>query len=231
MRRIKITGKKVPVRINPLKNLIDLRVVFEDSASIVKIKIDKNNETDLTTAEKKKYSDYLDLIIRKFPDKLLSLTITGMEALIEEVNKNGWSKLPLDVIHLPNIKETKPFGNIIYEKMQYDDIRHLIMPAYIRLMGLKSCCYCNANYTITNKKGTGHYQLDHWKPKSLYSYLCISYFNLQPCCTSCNLHKSNDDTLEFLNLYKDRMGVHWMYSNLNSQWERSLTIFGLMIPL
>ena len=66
-------------------------------------------------------------------------------------------------------------------------------------MGIKSCVYCNAQYAVAAKKGetnrsTMHYSaytIDHCLPKSKYPYLATSYFNLYPCCSTCNKFKGN----------------------------------------
>ena len=52
---------------------------------------------------------------------------------------------------------------------------------------------------LTAERRWAMYQLDHFKPKSKYPYLCVSFFNLQPSCANCNQHKSTDEA-EF-NLY------------------------------
>lgn len=48
-----------------------------------------------------------------------------------------------------------------------------------------------------------YYDLDHWKPKAKYPYLCTSFFNLQPACPSCNRKKSDDVKKEFFQLWDD----------------------------
>ena len=86
--------------------------------------------------------------------------------------------------------------------LRYDDVRKKIVPIIYRKLELKTCVYCNANYTISDEKGEGYYDLDHWKPKSHYPFLCISFFNLQPSCPSCNKRKSDSD-LAFFGLWDD----------------------------
>lgn len=83
-------------------------------------------------------------------------------------------------------------------------------------LGIKTCVYCNAQFAITaetepaltpamiKKRGKrrgrkpqprpailrANYELDHNLPKSSYPYLCTNFYNLIPCCSSCNKHKS-----------------------------------------
>lgn len=198
----KLKGKDKNVIVNPLLRLNDLKGTLDDKNKIVKTKKD-SAEVSVSDDVRKMLSDYVAFIIEKYPKELLSLTPTGMRTLIKEFSDKDWETVPEMEILLPESK-FKKFGTIIYETMQYQLVRQYIMPEYIRKLGIKTCCYCNAEYTITDKSGVGYYQLDHWKPKSLYPYLCISFFNLQPSCAYCNNHKGSDDTLEFLNLYEDQ---------------------------
>lgn len=79
--------------------------------------------------------------------------------------------------------------------MRYGYVQRIIFPKYVRQIGIKTCVYCNAQYAITTKKHDSLYQLDHCFPKSKYPYFSANFFNLQPCCASCNIHKSD---IEFI---------------------------------
>lgn len=58
---------------------------------------------------------------------------------------------------------------------------------FTKTIDLKTCPYCNRNYTCTiNKQGSIKPEIDHLYPKSLYPYLACSYFNLIPSCPTCN---------------------------------------------
>lgn len=52
------------------------------------------------------------------------------------------------------------------------------------------CPYCNRQFTHTIKKVESkdgiRPQFDHFHPKSKYPYLALSFYNLIPCCGSCN---------------------------------------------
>ncbi len=72
----------------------------------------------------------------------------------------------------------------IFVDYGYDKINKL---DFIDSIGLKTCPYCNRNYTFTiNKNGSIKPEIDHLYPKSLYPYLACSYFNLIPSCPTCN---------------------------------------------
>lgn len=112
------------------------------------------------------------------------------------------------IVHCPMIIDghnRDSFATRLVKAMHYDDIRKAIVPPIYRKLELKSCVYCNANYTISDENGEGYYDLDHWKPKSFYPFLCISFFNLQPSCPSCNKRKSASD-IPFFGLWDDSGG-------------------------
>lgn len=114
-------------------------------------------------------------------------------------------------------KRCMPFFELIVEAMRYDKVQKDIMPKYIREVGIKTCVYCNAQFATTAslqdikyaKKGkytvktikVACYELDHNQPKSKYPYLCTNFYNLQPCCGSCNRRK-NDGDLDFSLYYE-----------------------------
>lgn len=55
------------------------------------------------------------------------------------------------------------------------------------------CPYCNRQYTFTvDKQKKSRPQFDHFLSKSLYPHLALSFYNLIPCCPTCNYIKSND---------------------------------------
>jgi len=74
--------------------------------------------------------------------------------------------------------------NRIFVDYGYNKINKL---EFIKTIDLKTCPYCNRNYTFTiNKQGSIKPEIDHLYPKSLYPYLACSYFNLIPSCPTCN---------------------------------------------
>lgn len=54
---------------------------------------------------------------------------------------------------------------------------------------LQVCLYCNRNY-INTLSDYNLYELDHFYPESEYPILAVSFYNIVPCCPSCNHHKS-----------------------------------------
>lgn len=89
----------------------------------------------------------------------------------------------------------------IVEALHYDEVQAKIFPKYAKMMGIRSCVYCNAQFAVSAKKGKtdrgkvfrSTYTLDHWQPKSKYPYMAVSFYNLYPCCSPCNQKKSYKD--------------------------------------
>lgn len=114
-------------------------------------------------------------------------------------------------------KQWQPLYEMIVDAMGYGKVQKEIFPEYIRRLDIKTCVYCNAQFATTAtiqsvktyKKGFSKiteeacscYELDHNKPKSEFPFLCTNFFNLQPCCSSCN-RKKNDRSLEYSLYYE-----------------------------
>lgn len=64
-------------------------------------------------------------------------------------------------------------------------------------LGAKTCYYCNRQSVVAvrdeDDKKIATPQLDHFLDKSSHPLLALSFFNLIPCCSNCNLKKSNAD--------------------------------------
>lgn len=188
----------------PLKRLKSLKKKFD--SGLVKEFVGKDgdgNDVFRIPIDINSFGEYVQEIINRYSGDLLTVKPSEMDGVIgafESILDNGELTRVLQV----GGKAKKPFWEILVSQMMYQEIRQWIFPEYIRRLELKSCVYCNANYTITDTDGIAYYDLDHWKPKSKYPFLCISFFNLQPCCHSCNMHKGDDDEHEYMGLYIDR---------------------------
>lgn len=87
-------------------------------------------------------------------------------------------------------------------------------------LDLKSCPYCNAQYTLAtkvrNSKGQLKllFEIDHFYPKSKYPYLSLSFYNLIPSCSSCNRSKSSKPSFLSNNFHpysNDSVGHHFEF--------------------
>lgn len=77
---------------------------------------------------------------------------------------------------------------------------------FVQALGLKTCPYCNRNYTfiVNDESGKLRPEIDHFYPKSIYPFLAMSFYNLIPSCPICNHTKSNTVTDDLENPYDTR---------------------------
>lgn len=148
----------------------------------------------------KDYADYIEAIRVN-----LSEILVLKPSAFEHYNATHFNMLTEDDLKSKGWKPnaTKPFYERIVEIMRYMDVRSKELIPYIEKLGIRTCVYCNSQYTVTvhvdDKNVKGGYQLDHFFPKSKYPFLCISFFNLQPSCGCCNNWKRERKSL--FNLY------------------------------
>ena len=62
----------------------------------------------------------------------------------------------------------------------------------LKNVGISVCPYCNRNYIFSNENVITC-QLDHFYNKDKYPILAVSFFNLIPCCPTCNRLKGTKD--------------------------------------
>lgn len=166
-------------------------------------KLHKNPKTRLnelvSTLRDENQKRYVQLILNKWDNLIVSepntfnTIISEFETIIPTVQ--------IEIIKIGNRK----LYDIIVEAMEYKYVQESIYPDFMKQLGIKTCIYCNAQFAFMSKYNHytfSNYQLDHWKPKSKYPYLCTTFFNLQPCCAYCNQMKLNKDSV--FNLYTDQ---------------------------
>ena len=162
--------------------------------------LDGMNRLKSTITLGQNYVDYVDAIIRNY-DEILTLHPKDFDAY-KETHFNMLSDKQL----------TTKSGNIcfydaIVKAMRYEEVRKTEIVKYIEKLGIKTCVYCNTQYASTIRhynQFIAGYEIDHYKPKSKYPFLCISFFNMQPSCASCNRWKSDEESK--FNLYTDEIG-------------------------
>lgn len=189
--------------VSPLKRLKSLKKKFDNGlVQEYAGKDEHGHDVYQIPADIDSFGRYVEQIIISYSDDLLTIKPSGMNRAIAHF-KSILSDKDLKRVFKVGKNAKKPFWEVLVSQMMYQEIRRWIFPEFIRRQELKSCVYCNANYTITGEDGIAYYDLDHWKPKSKYPFLCISFFNLQPSCHSCNIHKRDDDKHEYIGLYID----------------------------
>ena len=200
------------------------------------------------SSEFPQYAEYIQKIIDKY-GIINNLHPRDYDVLINEM-EGILAKEDLTVSVKIGKGKWMPFANHIVKSMDYEGVREIVFRHYIRneVVGIKSCVYCNAQFAITSvlepaitpddvkrMKGRGRrpnprpaqlgatYDLDHNKPKDKYPYLCTNFYNLQPCCSSCNRHK-NDIEIDFNVYYWDSEEPKPLYFELKP---RDLIRFGV----
>lgn len=139
-------------------------------------------------------------IITATPDKLEDIAISIADVPVERVSytrmgKQYWRK------------KTSNIWKDVVEALGYENLRADFYPLYFSRLGIKSCVYCNAQYTLSIEKKRGakvlaKYDVDHYRSKSKFPWQCICLFNLYPSCAPCNRAKSSK-SLDF-SLYSDK---------------------------
>lgn len=147
-----------------------------------------------------KHAEYVQDLIDNL-DTLVKLLPSEFDVWHSNLNKwkNAQSYKKAMTIKIRYKKSRKEFYKHIVDAMRYDRVQSHIMPKYVEEIGIRACVYCNAQYAVSTDTIKGrrfaHYELDHFKPKSQYPFLCVTFFNLQPSCANCNKHKSAEDAL------------------------------------
>ena len=138
----------------------------------------KKEIENLLIATVAQMQNYIEFFKRVFPSSL--------------IKKSELNKLLRDAIFE---KEYKNWGKRTKKYSAYK---------FVQTLDLKSCPYCNRNYTFTvvNTDGRMRPQIDHFYPKSEFPFLAMSFFNLIPSCPSCNHTKSDDFNKDLINPYE-----------------------------
>ena len=151
-------------------------------------------------------ADYVDVIINHL-DEILDKKPDGYgqihTTLFADYDVGGQKEV--DLSHPYKLKdasgaehEWRLYMHIV-NALQYDAVQEKIFPKYANSLGIRSCVYCNTQFAVSAKKGKtdrgkrfrSTYTLDHYKPKSDFPYLAVAFYNLYPCCSSCNQTKSS----------------------------------------
>lgn len=120
-------------------------------------------------------------LITSNPDQLLRI--------VQRFDNLGYNSL----IFNERQKKLTYFGSKLKGAFRYDDYRKTELVQLGKIMNVKSCLYCNSQYTLVvtqNHEEIAKFQFDHYFPKSKFPYLSLSLYNLIPVCASCNLSKS-----------------------------------------
>lgn len=188
--QLRISGIRKAAR----QNILDLIDKFGDGDRIEFFK--PRTDIVICTKSGKAVRDYLKLLYSRY-DSAKALHPCKFEHFIKLFEKIIERELINCKISVNGGSKKDSLSASIVDAMQYKKMRKDVYPVIARTMEVKTCVYCNANYTINDDNNKGYYDLDHWKPKALYPYLSTSFYNLQPSCAYCNRNKSDDDGAYF----------------------------------
>lgn len=93
--------------------------------------------------------------------------------------------------------DARNFSKNLLDAFCYKEFRQTLLLDLSKSLNIKVCPYCNSQYTLfiekkVNNQKLADFQFDHFFPKGKYPYLSISFFNLIPSCSICNLRKSSN---------------------------------------
>ncbi|PEI85911.1 MULTISPECIES: HNH endonuclease [Bacillus cereus group] len=130
----------------------------------------------------KKLHDYFFDAFGNIDEKKLKKLIIG--------NKSDLIGIINDIGEIP-LKKNDPF-----EKMYTNFTNRVWSKLLLENLNVRVCPYCNRQYTFTLANAGIRPQFDHFFPKSLFSYLSVSLYNLIPSCSICNSKKHALNTYE-----------------------------------
>jgi len=179
------------------------QVIFDRHSEEIKNSL----ETKITNKLKTKLWQYEKKCLNYIKMNLKDILKADDKQLIEYIEhfKNNFPK----AIGNPNTKEKnwkrlyKILRKDIFEK-EYDSWSQRTKYgaySFVEGLGLKTCPYCNRNYTfiVNNDNGKLRPEIDHFYPKSIYPFLAMSFYNLIPSCPTCNHTKKARDS------YKEKL--------------------------
>ncbi|QKF83069.1 hypothetical protein [Halarcobacter ebronensis] len=157
----------------------DLKQIDKECLSYI-----KDNLKDILEANNSKMKEYIKYFEKNFPNSIGK----------KDTKKEDWKRI------------YKILRNDIFGK-EYDNwTKRTTYGAYkfVQDLNLKSCPYCNRNYTfvIDEENGKLRPEIDHFYPKSIYPFLAMSFYNLIPSCSICNHTKKEKIDLDLINPYE-----------------------------
>ena len=220
-----VEGKKAKGKSSIRKKMRPDAIEAANAEQSLKDKQEKFKSVHHKGSEYLRVSEYVEKIVEKY-DNLNNMLPSKFDECISNINSALKDVAVDDIwVKFKGNKDKQPLYEVIVDVMGYNKVRARLMPNYVKKLEIRSCVYCNAQYAMTTliedvhekiktgKRGRpkeariiplmgGYYELDHNKPKSKYPFLCTNFYNLQPCCGSCNKRKSAQD-LPFSFYYED----------------------------
>lgn len=168
--------------------------------SLIRLKVEFNQPNEIAYLDSI-ISNYDNIIVAE-PFEIKNLLMPTFSNLSDRVIKNN------------------SFANHIISAMKYKDVREHFFINVLRESEINTCVYCHSQSLVivdilykrsTQKNGKNYIagdirkqkaflELDHYYSKANFPFLCTSFYNLYPICSSCNKSKK-DKKLDFFEFY------------------------------
>lgn len=123
--------------------------------------------------------------------KIITGTPPELQDFIKEFENKNYDKFIYD----KTTRKLTAFGKELKSIFNYKAFRRSKKAIWFgEILNCRSCTSCNTQFTLITSQKNGDkllFHLDHYFPQSVYPYLSLSFYNLIPCCSSCNMSKSN----------------------------------------
>lgn len=147
--------------------------------------------------DKYSQSSYLKKLLTGSWKELLEIVDDVNTMMSEKIWKQKLTKEKYEKRHYQAMKISID-GTIVVDNFN-DILRHIFVEElyekefdkyqFVKNMNLKVCPYCGRqkiNVASIPNKRVSKPPIDHFLPKSKYPFLAVSFYNLIPCCTTCN---------------------------------------------
>ena len=132
--------------------------------------------------------DNIKSILGTFPEELLQLNLSFLQAVIENFKLEDWEAYNR-ITRTRNFSQEENRLKNIFDNV-YSEVGEIFNYRDFTTKNEKYDAYCNRMYTKTVMGEAGEKiirpEFDHWFPKSQYPLLALSFYNLIPSCHICN---------------------------------------------
>lgn len=145
---------------------------------------------------RERFQEYVDYILRNLPN-ILVYKPSELDNLKKEEDRRKQKWQHEDGIPEEDIKD---FYKRIHKAFNYNGFRKNLLNQLAVVLNVKTCIYCNQQYTIAlgkslkdkvSLKGSKAFlQFDHFFGEKEYPIMSMSLYNLIPSCPCCNQKKS-----------------------------------------
>lgn len=153
------------------------------------IKVDRNNLDEIAF----QYLNKIKQIKHRKRNPIVCYYYANIDQIILAL-PSDFEKIDIEFkkIFEENKESSNDFKNYMMYKYEIMCKKHGYWLA--KELNINTCPYCNRQYTFTiNNRKKIRPQFDHFRSKDQHPYLALSFYNLIPCCPTCNLIKSNTE--------------------------------------